>query len=216
MIYKAFEYAADTAELENVLKFDQVTPILASAATGVFYKSTGESMVLSTAIAWILASDLRSLHPSSWSEGYGACWRSRCWFDDRGAVRCETVLPTPLDRVWFLFLSLQCCMSMSTIIAGNGEPTRVRGNTRNAKEKRAAPPFHNTIDAESVVLQFVMHFFFSFSCKLIYKKLQKRNGHVRSLMRRDLLVICSQEATKFPLTKGDLCRRVRQDQQHQK
>lgn len=41
MIYKAFEYAADTAEIENVLKFDQVTPILASAATGVFYKSTG-------------------------------------------------------------------------------------------------------------------------------------------------------------------------------
>lgn len=41
MIYKAFEYAADTAEIENYLKFDQVTPILASAATGVFYKSTG-------------------------------------------------------------------------------------------------------------------------------------------------------------------------------
>jgi hypothetical protein len=44
MIYKAFEYAADTVELENVLKFDQATPILASAATGIFYKSTGTSM----------------------------------------------------------------------------------------------------------------------------------------------------------------------------
>lgn len=43
MIYKAFEYAGDTAEIENFLKFDQVTPILASAATGVFYKSTGTS-----------------------------------------------------------------------------------------------------------------------------------------------------------------------------
>lgn len=45
MIYKAFEYTADTAEIENILKFDQVTPILASAATGVFYKSTGTSLL---------------------------------------------------------------------------------------------------------------------------------------------------------------------------
>ncbi|KAF1789806.1 Mitochondrial inner membrane translocase subunit Tim17/Tim22/Tim23/peroxisomal protein PMP24 [Phytophthora cactorum] len=36
----AFEYVADSAEIENIVKFDQVTPILASAATGVFYKST--------------------------------------------------------------------------------------------------------------------------------------------------------------------------------
>jgi len=42
MIYKAFEYVADTAEIENIVRFDQVTPILASAATGVFYKSTGK------------------------------------------------------------------------------------------------------------------------------------------------------------------------------
>jgi import inner membrane translocase subunit TIM23 len=52
MIYKAFEYAADTAELENIVKFDQVTPILASAATGVFYKSTAgpKAMVLAGAL----------------------------------------------------------------------------------------------------------------------------------------------------------------------
>ncbi|KAF1333145.1 Prohibitin-2, partial [Globisporangium splendens] len=52
MIYKAFEYAADTVELENVLKFDQATPILASAATGIFYKSTAgpKAMVLAGAL----------------------------------------------------------------------------------------------------------------------------------------------------------------------
>lgn len=41
MIYKAFEYAVDSTDIETYVKFDQVTPILASAATGVFYKSTG-------------------------------------------------------------------------------------------------------------------------------------------------------------------------------
>lgn len=51
MIYKAFEYAGDTMELENIVKFDQVTPILASAATGVFYKSTGAFVVL----VWLFA-----------------------------------------------------------------------------------------------------------------------------------------------------------------
>ncbi|CEG41582.1 mitochondrial protein translocase family [Plasmopara halstedii] len=52
MIYKAFEYVADSAEIENIVKFDQVTPILASAATGVFYKSTAgpKTMILAGAI----------------------------------------------------------------------------------------------------------------------------------------------------------------------
>ncbi|TDH70313.1 hypothetical protein CCR75_009219 [Bremia lactucae] len=52
MIYKAFEYVADTVEIENIVKFDQVTPILASAATGVFYKSTSgpKAMVLAGAL----------------------------------------------------------------------------------------------------------------------------------------------------------------------
>lgn len=46
IMYKAFEYAGDTAELENIVKFDQITPILASAATGVLYKSTGTVVAL--------------------------------------------------------------------------------------------------------------------------------------------------------------------------
>ncbi|CAI5740592.1 unnamed protein product [Hyaloperonospora brassicae] len=52
MIYKAFEYVADSAEIENIVKLDQVTPILASAATGVFYKSTAgpKAMVLAGAL----------------------------------------------------------------------------------------------------------------------------------------------------------------------
>ncbi|KAI9917620.1 hypothetical protein PsorP6_012825 [Peronosclerospora sorghi] len=52
MIYKAFEYAADSVEIENIVKLDQVTPILASAATGVFYKSTAgpKAMVLAGAL----------------------------------------------------------------------------------------------------------------------------------------------------------------------
>ncbi|KAJ0406374.1 hypothetical protein P43SY_006982 [Pythium insidiosum] len=52
MIYKGFEYVADTVELERYAKFDQVTPILASAATGVFYKSTAgpKAMVLAGAL----------------------------------------------------------------------------------------------------------------------------------------------------------------------
>ncbi|CAH0494135.1 unnamed protein product [Peronospora farinosa] len=52
MIYKAIEYVADSAEIENIVKFDQVTPILASAATGVFYKSTAgpKAMVLAGAL----------------------------------------------------------------------------------------------------------------------------------------------------------------------
>ncbi|KAI9979594.1 hypothetical protein PInf_028729 [Phytophthora infestans] len=52
MVYKAFEYVADSAEIENIVKFDQVTPILASAATGVFYKSTAgpKAMVLAGAL----------------------------------------------------------------------------------------------------------------------------------------------------------------------
>jgi hypothetical protein len=52
MIYKGFEYVADTAEIERFVKFDQITPILASAATGVFYKSTAgpKAMVLAGAL----------------------------------------------------------------------------------------------------------------------------------------------------------------------
>uniref|UniRef100_A0AAV1UP60 Mitochondrial import inner membrane translocase subunit tim23 n=1 Tax=Peronospora matthiolae TaxID=2874970 RepID=A0AAV1UP60_9STRA len=52
MIYKAFEFVADSAEIENIVKLDQVTPILASAATGVFYKSTAgpKAMVLAGAL----------------------------------------------------------------------------------------------------------------------------------------------------------------------
>lgn len=47
LIYKGFEQLADTIELERVVKYDQVTPILASAATGLFYKSTG------TLVGWL-------------------------------------------------------------------------------------------------------------------------------------------------------------------
>ncbi|CCI48673.1 hypothetical protein ABG067_006206 [Albugo candida] len=52
LIYKGFEQLADTIELERVVKYDQVTPILASAATGLFYKSTAgpKAMVLASAI----------------------------------------------------------------------------------------------------------------------------------------------------------------------
>lgn len=52
MMYKAFEYAADTAEIERFVGMDEVTPILASAATGVLYKSTAgpKAMVLAGAV----------------------------------------------------------------------------------------------------------------------------------------------------------------------
>ncbi|TMW69277.1 hypothetical protein Poli38472_001433 [Pythium oligandrum] len=52
LIYKSFEYVADAAEIERFVQFDQVTPILASAATGVFYKSTAgpKAMVLAGAL----------------------------------------------------------------------------------------------------------------------------------------------------------------------
>jgi hypothetical protein len=40
MIYKAFEYVADSAEIENIVKFDQVTPILASDKSTAGPKAT--------------------------------------------------------------------------------------------------------------------------------------------------------------------------------
>lgn len=52
LLYKAFEYFADTVEVDNYIKYDQVTPILASAATGALYKSTAgpKAMVLAGAL----------------------------------------------------------------------------------------------------------------------------------------------------------------------
>ncbi|DAZ98069.1 TPA: hypothetical protein N0F65_001944 [Lagenidium giganteum] len=52
LLYKAFEYAADTAEIERFIKYDQVTPILASGATGLLYKSTAgpKAMILAGAL----------------------------------------------------------------------------------------------------------------------------------------------------------------------
>ena len=43
MIYSSFEGLADNAELDRYIPaYDQVVPITAAAATGIFYKSTGK------------------------------------------------------------------------------------------------------------------------------------------------------------------------------
>lgn len=96
-MYKAFEYAGDTAELENIVKFDQITPILASAATGVLYKSTGTLIALGIYVVVCQEAHANCDLFCSWSQGDGARWRSRRWSHEHRAVRRQAFLPAALE-----------------------------------------------------------------------------------------------------------------------